>query len=154
MRRVSDRIRRLETAVHASSGVRYLISDEPMPDSPEEAEAALQLLGLRCGRFGFAAPYELCPYRNGKRGIVMSATKRRLERLEHSQSDSGRTVITAECPLPDDPSERQTYLAAAFAEERARRRRIPRAFHVHVKAHAHRLTSEEWVTLYAPKTAA
>jgi hypothetical protein len=84
----------------------------------------------------------------------MSATKPRLERLEHSQSDTGKTVITAECPLPDDPSERQAYLAAAFAEGRARRRQIPGAFHVHVRAHAHRLTSQEWVALYAPKAAA
>jgi hypothetical protein len=58
MSRASDRIRCLETAAAHASGVRYLISDEPLPDSHEQAESALQRLAQRCGRSGFAAPFE------------------------------------------------------------------------------------------------
>jgi hypothetical protein len=59
MSRASDRIRRLEAAAVHASGMCYLISDEPLPDRPEAARAALHRLAQRCGRFGFAVPYEL-----------------------------------------------------------------------------------------------
>jgi hypothetical protein len=85
----------------------------------------------------------------------MSRVRERIRRLEHSRSEGGTTVIFSACPhLPDDPSERRSYIARAIAEGRATRRRIPGGFCVYVHSHVRPLTTEEWVALYAPNTAA
>jgi hypothetical protein len=85
----------------------------------------------------------------------MSRARERIRRLEHSRSEGGTTVIVSADPLlPDDPTERRSYIARAITEGRATRRRIPGDFCVHVHSHARPLTSEEWVALYAPKAAA
>jgi hypothetical protein len=85
----------------------------------------------------------------------MSRARERIRRLEHSRSKGGTTVIFSACPLlPDDPSERHSYITSAIAEGRATRRRMPGGFCVYVHSHARPLTSEEWVALYAPKAVA
>jgi hypothetical protein len=81
----------------------------------------------------------------------MGALSRRLEKLEHHGGSSGRVVISASCPLPDDACERRRFMAAAFADGRVRRRRVPGGSHVHVRAHPFPLTSDEWVAHYAPR---
>jgi hypothetical protein len=80
----------------------------------------------------------------------MGALSRRVEKLEHKGGSGGRVVISASCPLPDDAAERRRFMAAAFADGRARRRRVPGGLHVHVRAHAFPLTSDGWIAHYAP----